>query len=129
MGFGIGISRDRYPDGYTVRPQPANNPDPREWQIIRHEQIGKILIVAIRYPNCTNYEGLKFLVYKDTDIHRLRQQLLIDPHFSDNPKYCSPLARFQPDAFGWNCAILFAREYNDLQDKNPNWADKLSFQS
>ena len=83
------------------------NPDPKNFNIIKHTKIGRFLIVKINYPNCTNYEGDKILVYEDISIEILRQKEELDPHFCDNDKCLSPLARFEPTEKGWKCAEIF----------------------
>ena len=91
-----------------VRRVPAPNPNPRNFEIIRAEEIGK-LIVMVRYPDCTNYEGLKILMFEeDVTLHDLTRQGTIDPHFSDNPNMISPIARFAPTKEGWELAEMLA---------------------
>ena len=85
------------------------NPDPDNYQIVRHEQIGDYLLVKILYPNCTNYEGNKILVFKGIDINALRKQRQIDPHFSDKGIYHHPIARFIPTDEGWRMARKLAQ--------------------
>jgi len=84
------------------------NPDPNNYKILQGHQIGDFLVLKIRYPDCTNYEGIKILLYKDVDIKTLLKQRKIDPHFSENTHYKSPLARFEPTEYGWRCAIRMA---------------------
>lgn len=69
--------------------------------------LGKFLLLEIQYPDCTNYEGRKILVFEDTALIELTRQGSIDPHFSNNPRFKSPMARFEPTAKGWNNAIKF----------------------
>lgn len=82
-------------------------PDPHKYEIERHNMTGQFLSVQIRYPNCTNYEGRKILIYYGITIEKLIEQKYIDPHFSDNPKYKFPIARFEPTDNGWLMALLF----------------------
>jgi hypothetical protein len=119
MGIGIGFSRDRYRDRRVSsdRYKEADklpNPDPTNYVITESLQIGNVLLVKIRYPDCTNYEGLKILVYENTNVRKLLAQRKIDPHFSENAKYKSPLARFEPTDHGWICAKALA---NILRNK------------
>jgi hypothetical protein len=112
-----GVSRSSYE---TLNPQETlPNPDPNNYKIVRSEtcilksEKGKknkrlYLVVEINYPDCTNYEGNKVLVYEGIMLRDLLMQQLIDPHFSDNKKYRSPIARFEPTTRGWNMAKLFA---------------------
>jgi hypothetical protein len=89
---------------------PLPNPDPYNYRILEHKQIGSFLLVKIRYPDCTNYEGTKILVYKDTTLNKLKSQHSIDPHFSENKTKISPFARFEPTSSGWDAAIRFCNE-------------------
>jgi hypothetical protein len=113
MGIGLGSrSRDRYDDDRVCTRKKSNklpNPDPTNYIITESLQIGNMLLVKIRYPDCTNYEGMKILVYEDMTIQALITQQKIDPHFSENKKYKSPLARFAPTDYGWVCAMMLAK--------------------
>lgn len=89
------------------------NPNPKRYNIMRSRRfgkatgLGKFLLLEIQYPDCTNYEGRKILVFEDTALIELTRQGSIDPHFSNNPRFKSPMARFEPTAKGWNNAIKF----------------------
>ena len=83
------------------------NPDPNNYKIEKAEEVGKFLIIKLRYPNCTNYEGNKILVYQNTTLIDLINQKLIDPHFSDTKGFKSPIARFIPTEGGWAMARKF----------------------
>lgn len=99
-----GVSIDKY--GVTsgvVDP----NPRPDRYNIIRHKQLEGFLVIEIQYVGCTNYEGRKILVYERCTLDGLLGQKLIDPHFSENKNYRSPVARFEPTENGWNMAIKF----------------------
>ena len=93
-----------------------NNPDPYNYTIKMQVQIGKYLIVYIIYPDCTNYEGKKILVYKDIKFEDLQKQMKIDPHFSDNKRYYSPIARFKPDKEGIDMTIRFCKLFSKLEN-------------
>lgn len=86
------------------------NPDPYNYVLEKSEQIGRFLIVEITYPDCTNYEGKKILMYEGITIKDLRKQKSIDPHFSSNKRFYSPIARFEPTEFGWIMAQKLARK-------------------
>ena len=132
MGLGIGFSRDSYDsleEGFcqkakdtiqTLRSQLDGlfsakninkfpNPDPSNYNILRYAEIGEFLVVEIQYPDCKNYEGKKILLYDGLTINDLKGQRLIDPHFSNNKKYKSPIARFEPTRHGWNMAVFLAK--------------------
>ena len=89
---------------------PTGNPDPSHYQLVKAEEQPGYLIVMIRYPNCTNYEGNKILVFKDLTLIQLVNQKLIDPHFFPNDaKFKSPIARFVPTQEGWDMAVAFIK--------------------
>ncbi len=112
MGLGIGVSRSSYdkpPLEITVRcehdrPTRLPNPDPKNFEIVRSERHGSFLLVEVIYPDCTNYEGRKILLYEGVTLERLMDQGSIDPHFSENPNFASPIARFVPTEEGWDMA-------------------------
>lgn len=85
------------------------NPNPSRYKILKEETVGSFLIVDIQYEDCKNYEGRKILVFKDVTFIDLVNQKLIDPHFCDNDKFISPVARFEPTERGWEWAKLFAK--------------------
>jgi hypothetical protein len=62
----------------------------------------------MKYLDCTNYEGIKILLFTDTTLSQLHKQKVIDPHFSDNKTIKSPFARFEPTPFGWSTAVYMA---------------------
>jgi hypothetical protein len=115
--MGIGIMSNSYsaydkkPDNTTVieriREVPAKkkvklpNPDPYNWILNNSLKIGRFLLIHITYPDCTNYEGKKIMLYKNVTLQELEGQKTIDPHFSSNKKFHSPIARFEPTNKGW----------------------------
>lgn len=84
------------------------NPDPHNCEIKRYLAVGKYLIVEIYYPDCTNFEGNKILVF-ETTIAKLKKQKAIDPHFSQSRKYIHPIARFIPTSKGWDMAFTLCK--------------------
>ena len=104
--------------GFTKKPSSSNyyncppcdqNSDPSNWIIEKYVQEKQCLVVKIKYPNCKNYEGNKILVYEGITISDLRAQKKIDPHFSDDMQYKSPIARFEPTDYGWKLANKFMK--------------------
>jgi len=93
---------EKYPQGPT-----APNPNPLNYEIIGSEQYANYLLVEVRYPDCTTFEGRKILVYKGINIGHLKRQKSIDPHFSTSEKFHSPIARFVPTEEG----IAMARRF------------------
>jgi hypothetical protein len=118
MGISIGVSNSSYDRvEYVTKtkivkvPKPLPNPNPNNYKIIRQEQVGDYLVVKIKYLDCTNYEGDKIMVYK-CHIEDLINQGSIDPHFSENKNYHSPIARFEPTKKGWDMAMLLVTIQN-----------------
>jgi len=83
------------------------NPNPNNYKVVRHLEIGKYLLIQIKYLDCTNYEGNKILLYKGCTFLQLMEQKSIDPHFTNNKKYHSPIARFRPTDNDWDNAIKY----------------------
>jgi hypothetical protein len=111
MGLGIGSksSYDRVKTVYVDNPVPNPlNPDPKRFKVIKNAKLGNYLIMVVNYPNCKNYEGNKIMLYKDVTYQELMKQKSLDPHFSENKKFHSPVARFEPTENGWNMAIIMA---------------------
>lgn len=90
------------------------NPNPGNYKILRHQNVGKCLMVEIRYLDCTNYEGRKILVFENIILYDLLHQKRIDPHFSENKEFISPIARFEPTEKGWLLACNFC---NNIKKK------------
>ncbi len=113
MGIGIGVSKARssFPSGPTIYTEPKKrkkklpNPDPANYKIEKAREIGKYLLIEIKYPDCVNYEGSKILLYRDVTLIDLVNQKYIDPHFFENTKYASPIARFVPTQEGWDMGL------------------------
>jgi len=91
----------------------ANSLQPRadKYTIIKTFEVGDHCVLELQYKKCTNYEGRKILVFKNIHLPELleRNSRLIDPHFSENTDYVSPVARFEPTEDGIEMAIQFAR--------------------
>jgi hypothetical protein len=85
----------------------APNPNPINFEILDLVQVGKNVVAEIRYPDCTNFEGVKICVYENINFSLLSKMSEIDPHFSES--LISPIARFRPDEKGMTLAIIFAR--------------------
>jgi len=83
------------------------NPNPNNYNVVRYLEINNYLLIQIKYLDCTNYEGNKILLYKDCKFLDLMKQKSIDPHFTNNKKYFSPVARFRPTDEDWDNAIKY----------------------
>lgn len=85
-----------------------SNPDPKKYKILQYLQKNHYLLVIVFYPNCTNFEGLKVMVYEH--IHSVEELIQrtngkLDPHFSKED--ISPVERFKPTNDGIQMAIKF----------------------
>lgn len=118
MGVSIGMSSSSFDTGsYSGKScncgcnckSDCPNPNPMRYSIKRVQKEGDFLIIKINYPDCTTFEGNKILVYKGCTIVNLVEQGKIDPHFSENKDFLSPIARFRPDDEGWKMAESFVK--------------------
>ena len=81
------------------------NPRPTNFKIKEAFVIGDYVAVVVNYPDCSNFEGNKIMVYEAPFSDVLRQKEL-DPHFCDDD-HLSPIARFRPTKEGRFQAIHF----------------------
>lgn len=91
---------------YVPPSEDSRNPDPARFRFVKFEEVEGHLVVMLEYPNCTNYEGKKVLLFKDMTLNDLFARKEIDPHFT--AKESSMVARFAPTDEGWNLAVLLA---------------------
>lgn len=89
----------------------SGNPDPKHFDIQKFEAIGNYLVVKVNYPDCTNYEGNKIIVFRDVTPRQLFSSSTLDPHFFNGTGVQSPIARFVPTDEGWNMAVHFCKHY------------------
>lgn len=113
MGINMFLSSSSFDDTQSN----DGNPNPENYTIQRNVVSNGYIIIEIKYHDCNTYEGNKIMVY-DCTIDELTKQKYIDPHFSDNEKYHSPIARFEPTDKGWQHAKAFVYniEYNQKAD-------------
>lgn len=81
------------------------NPNPFNFKLKRGTKRGNYLIAEINYPDCKNFEGNKILVFENLEMWQLQEFKSIDPHFSNNKDFKSPIARFEPTEKGWQLAL------------------------
>ena len=88
-----------------TKPDPRN-PDPKRYTILSHSTVNQYLILDLQYPNCTNYEGRKILLFdRGVTLKTLRRQGMIDPHFHPSEIVAHPIARFEPTPRGHAMAV------------------------
>ena len=97
----MGLSSSTF--DYMCGKENDKNPDPYVYIIESEYVTDNGCVLFIHYPNCTNYEGRKILVF-DAQFDVIKKQIAIDPHFSNNKEFISPIARFVPTIEGWDMA-------------------------
>lgn len=115
MGVGFSWSRNLSQEKIS-----NPNPDPRKYDIRRSWTYKNYLVIEIKYIGCTNYEGKKILVFKNATVDDLKRQKVIDPHFSENKRFFSPVARFEPTKTGWSNASKFIKLIADMEERENN---------
>jgi hypothetical protein len=89
------VNRKQYP-----------NPNPRNFKILDSIAVGQYVVLDVQYPDCTNFEGRKVLVYWGISKELLQKQTTLDPHFCDEG-HIAPIARFAPTKEGIEMAMEF----------------------
>jgi len=88
-------------------PRRLPNPNPRNFAIEDVEVFGDCLLVRVKYPDCTNYEGVKIMLFHGVPLIELNAVKELDPHFCEDG--ISPIARFEPTDRGWELGRSLAR--------------------
>lgn len=96
----------------TVERYP-NDPDPKIFEIIQTCESGDFLVARVKYPNCTNYEGEKILVFEGLTAKQLKEMNFLDPHFLKTN--VNLIARFRPSYNGWHNAINFVTKMHEVR--------------
>ena len=94
--FGSSFSR-----GQCDCPAPTD-PNPHRFKILGTFEANGWTIAIVQYPNCTNYDGKKVLLY-DKSSKAIEDQTKLDPHFLEDQ--FSPVARFEPTERGLDLAF------------------------
>lgn len=84
--------------GEASYPEKLPNSDPNNFKVIDYKQFNNYLYVEVQYPDCTNFEGRKILVYRNMTVLQFMNLKTLDPHFQDGDG--SPIARFAPTQHG-----------------------------
>ncbi len=93
--------------GPSSGPTPGD-PQPHRFKVLCMHRVGDAAVVKVKYPDCTNYEGVKVLVYENAKAFQMQVRGgLLDPHFLQGGG--SPVARFEPTDRGWQMALDFAK--------------------
>jgi hypothetical protein len=88
------------------------NPQPDRWELIHKAEFKKAYVLKVKYLDCTNYEGMKILVFtgKYNDV-KVNNQKYLDPHFDEEGNL---IARLVPTQLGWTIACVIAHIYSKL---------------
>ena len=89
----------------VMRTMPAPNPDPGRWLKLRCLQFANAYVLVVKYLDCTNFEGIKVMVYRGHESGKVASRL--DPHFTEEDG--GPIARFRPSEEGIRMAVELAR--------------------
>jgi len=93
-------------------------PDPSRWELIASQVYLGGYVLTVRYPDATNYEGIKVMVYRGRyPGNRAILKRKLDPHFTRRKN--SPIARFRPDDDGVEMARDLARSLTHWKDPRP----------
>ena len=93
MEMSMGMS-----SGDTVIQPNDGNPNPHNFEMISCKFNRGYTWALVKYPDCKNHEGMKFLLYKGDVAELLRKRKVLDPHFLETG--LSPVARFAPNEEG-----------------------------
>ena len=89
---------------WIKRKKSSLNPNPKNFQILKHESCNGHVVVEIQYPDCDNYEGRKIILFRDTNWGEIAHLNMVDPHFT-SANVPKPFARFEPTEEGWKYAV------------------------
>lgn len=89
----------------SVPPTPIKgDPNPLRFTIEAVEHGNGYVLALVRYPDCTNHEGLKILLFHGVSVAWVRDLVKLDPHFFEGG---SIVARFAPTPKGLKMARTF----------------------
>lgn len=80
-------------------------PHPEVFKVVELIEGSRFLYVVLNYPHCTNFEGNKVLIMKNTKAIDILHAKIIDPHFYEDNNI---VARFKPDEEGKQLAKQLA---------------------
>lgn len=95
-------------DGYVAK-SPIE-PNPKVFEIVKSKGLGDYCLVKIKYPNCTNYEGMKICLY-NYQLDTIEFSNSLDPHFSKLG--IAPFARFEPTDKGWKVGLKLLEKLSE----------------
>ena len=98
----------------------ALTPNIAKFEVLDLVEVGPHMVVKVKYPSCTrcSFEGVKIMVFLNTNAVKAIRWKKIDPHFRDDSKTKlavtsineapSPTARFPNTEAGWQDAVAYA---------------------
>jgi hypothetical protein len=89
---------------YRSQDAVAPNPQANRWELLKHHQFKGFYVLKVKYLDCTNFEGVKIMIYKGKFDPKYKGEL--DPHFSES--WNSPVVRVKPSLGGWMLALQIA---------------------
>ena len=92
-----GIGNDQCPQNYASETPDTVNPNPKKFKITNIIEANGYLLCIVKYPNCTNYEGKKVILFEELTKAELMKFNTLDPHFFPENKI---IARFKPSSEG-----------------------------
>jgi hypothetical protein len=104
MGINVLLSSSALGSDASLRTSRTSpNPNPYRYRIMDVAIINGFLLLDVLYPDATNYEGRKTLLFdRGVSLDSLKAQGAIDPHFCETGIH--PIARFEPTPRGWEMA-------------------------
>lgn len=85
----------------------GENNNLKYFELLEVREFDNFTYVKVKFPHCSNYEGIKILIYEGKVEVKLKSLLKLDPHFQKED--FSPIARFAPSRVGEACALYFAK--------------------
>lgn len=101
------FSRDKNGD-YEKYKVSDVDPNPKKFVLEIVVEIFNHTLIFLNYPNCTNYEGNKIILFRNTSKREVLKIKEIDPHFTEENKL-KPFARFEPTKEGWEAGLKLAK--------------------
>ena len=80
-------------------------PHPEVFKVLELIKGSNYLYIVVQYPHCTNFEGKKVILMKDTEPNEILYTKILDPNFYTENKI---IARFRPDEEGKKLAKQLA---------------------
>ena len=90
---------------------PTSNPKPTNFKILRCWYQNGYTVAIVNYPDCTNYEGNKILLFEGHRITAIENSIELDPHFLEGSHL---VGRFSPSVAGERAAMEITGPWNEI---------------